>query len=138
MAIVLITHNLGVVAEMADDVVVMYLGRVVERGPVDSIFHDPKHPYTQALLRSIPSINSTARTKLPTLTGSIPHPFNRPIGCPFHPRCPAFMPGVCDRDEPRLLTVGDRHDASCFLYHPASATPAGTIPERPTGPEVAS
>jgi peptide/nickel transport system ATP-binding protein len=138
MAIVLITHNLGVVAEMADDVVVMYLGRVVERGPVDSIFHDPKHPYTQALLRSIPSINSTARTKLPTLTGSIPHPFNRPIGCPFHPRCPAFMPGVCDRDEPRLLTVGDRHDASCFLYHPASAAPAGTFPERPTGPEVAS
>ena len=79
MAIMLITHNLGVVAEMADDVVVMYLGRVVERGPVDAIFHTPKHPYTQALLRSIPSIRSTPRLRLPTITGSIPHPYNRPV-----------------------------------------------------------
>jgi oligopeptide/dipeptide ABC transporter ATP-binding protein len=116
MAVMLITHNLGVIAEMADDVVVMYLGRVVEEGPVDDIFHAPKHPYTRALLHSIPSIESTPRVKLPTISGSIPHPYNRPAGCPFHPRCPDFMPGVCDQQEPSLLAVGERQKASCFLY----------------------
>jgi peptide/nickel transport system ATP-binding protein len=116
MAVMLITHNLGVIAEMADDVVVMYLGRVVEEGPVDDIFHAPKHPYTRALLHSIPSIESTPRVKLPTISGSIPHPYNRPAGCPFHPRCPSFMPGVCDQQEPSLLAVGERQKASCFLY----------------------
>ena len=94
MAIMLITHNLGVVAEMADDVVVMYLGRVVEQGKVDDIFHDARHPYTRALLQSIPSIESRPRVKLPTISGSVPHPFNRPTGCPFHPRCESFMPGA--------------------------------------------
>jgi len=78
MSIMLITHNLGVIAEMADEVAVMYLGRIVEKGPVDAIFHDPKHPYTQALLRSIPSLRSQARSILPTISGSIPHPYNRP------------------------------------------------------------
>jgi peptide/nickel transport system ATP-binding protein len=116
MAVMLITHNLGVIAEMADDVVVMYLGRVVEEGPVDSIFHAPKHPYTRALLDSIPSIESTPRVKLPTISGSIPHPYNRPAGCPFHPRCPSFMPGVCDEQEPSLQPVAERQKASCFLY----------------------
>ena len=105
----LITHNLGVVAEMADEVVVMYLGRVVEEGPVDAIFHDAKHPYTQALLRSIPSIDSAPRPKLPTITGSIPHPYNRPPGCPFHPRCPHSCPAAATRPSPQLLDVGGRH-----------------------------
>lgn len=118
MTIILITHNLGVVAEMCDEVVVMYLGRVVEQGPVDAIFHAPKHPYTQALLRSIPSIHATVRTELPTIAGSIPHPYNRPTGCPFHPRCPDFMPGTCDWSEPGLHPAGDNQDVSCFLYHP--------------------
>jgi len=116
MAIMLITHNLGVVAEMADDVVVMYLGKVVEQGSVDDIFHDPKHPYTKALLRSIPSIESKPRVKLPTIAGSIPHPFNRPTGCPFHPRCESFQPGRCDTAEPALTPVGEGRKASCFLY----------------------
>jgi peptide/nickel transport system ATP-binding protein len=116
MAVVLITHNLGVIAEMCDEVVVMYLGRVVERGSVDAIFHAPKHPYTRALLRSIPSIRAPVRTKLPTIAGSIPHPYNRPSGCPFHPRCPDFIPGVCDRSEPSLRAVADGQAASCFLY----------------------
>jgi peptide/nickel transport system ATP-binding protein len=116
MAIMLITHNLGVVAEIADDVVVMYLGRVVEQGKVDDIFHDPKHPYTKALLQSIPSIEAAPRTKLPTISGAIPHPFNRPAGCPFHPRCASFMPGRCDTAEPLLAAVGDGRKASCFLY----------------------
>ena len=121
MAIMLITHNLGVIAEMADDVVVMYLGRVVEEGTVDDIFHNPKHPYTKALLKSIPSIESMPRVKLPTISGSIPHPFNRPAGCPFHPRCLSFMPGHCDRAEPQLASVGHGQKASCFLYPGSSA-----------------
>ena len=116
MAIMLITHNLGVVAEMADDVVVMYLGRVVEQGKVDDIFHDAKHPYTKALLQSMPSIDSKPRVKLPTITGTIPHPFNRPAGCPFHPRCASFMPGRCDTAEPQLLPAGEGRTVSCFLY----------------------
>ena len=116
MAVMLITHNLGVIAEMADDVVVMYLGRVVEQGNVDDIFHDPKHPYTKALLQSIPSIDSVPRVKLPTISGSIPHPFNRPPGCPFHPRCASFMSGRCDAAEPALKAVGDGRQVSCFLY----------------------
>jgi oligopeptide/dipeptide ABC transporter ATP-binding protein len=119
MAVMLITHNMGVIAEMADDVVVMYLGRVVEVGPVDSIFHAPKHPYTKALLRSIPSVLSDPRTKLPTITGAVPHPYNRPSGCPFYPRCTDFMRGVCDTKEPSLLPVKDGHAVSCFLYHGA-------------------
>jgi len=116
MAIILITHDLGVVAEMATDVVVMYLGRVVEQAPVDAIFHDPRHPYTRALLRSIPRIRSRTRERLTPIAGAIPHPYDRPTGCPFHPRCESFMAGKCDRDAPVLRPVGDRHAVSCFLY----------------------
>ena len=116
MAIMLITHNLGVIAEMADDVVVMYLGRVVEQGPVGAIFHAPKHPYTMALLRSIPSVQSTPRTRLPTIQGSVPHPYSRPRGCPFHPRCAHCIPGTCDVRVPDLRAVGDAQHVSCFLY----------------------
>jgi peptide/nickel transport system ATP-binding protein len=116
MAIMLITHDLGVVAEMATDVVVMYLGRVVEQAPVDEIFHAPKHPYTQALLRSIPRMRSRSRERLAPIAGAVPHPYDRPTGCPFHPRCPQFMAGRCDRDEPALRPVGVGHAVSCFLY----------------------
>src|SRR5262245_53860197 len=122
MAMMLITHNLGVVAEMCDEVVVMYLGRVVERGAVDAIFHDPKHPYTRALLGSIPSVDAPARARLPTIAGSIPHPQARPAGCPFHPRCPSFMAGTCDRHEPRLRPTPGGNDVSCFLHHPPEGT----------------
>ena len=90
-AIIFITHDLGVIAQMASYVVVMYLGRVMEEGPVDEIFHAPKHPYTRALLRSIPSLYGQTRVALPVITGTLPHPFNRPPGCPFHPRCPDVM-----------------------------------------------
>jgi peptide/nickel transport system ATP-binding protein len=126
MAIMLITHNLGVVAEMADDVVVMYLGRVVEEGPVDDIFHNPLHPYTRALLESIPSIDSKPRVKLPTISGSIPHPYNRPLGCPFHPRCGSFMKGRCDGAEPALVQVSERQKVSCFLYDDTPNDSPGT------------
>jgi oligopeptide/dipeptide ABC transporter ATP-binding protein len=116
MAIMLITHDLGVVAEMATDVVVMYLGRVVEQGPVDAIFHAPRHPYTRALLRSIPRIRARERERLTPIAGAVPHPYDRPTGCPFHPRCTEFMAGRCDRQAPALTPVGERHAVSCFLY----------------------
>jgi peptide/nickel transport system ATP-binding protein len=105
-----------VIAEMATDVVVMYLGRVVEQAPVDAIFHAPRHPYTRALLRSIPRIRSAARERLTPIAGAVPHPYDRPSGCPFHPRCESFMAGTCDREEPSLRRVADGHVVSCFLY----------------------
>jgi len=121
LAVVLITHDMGVIAEMADEVVVMYLGRAVERGPVDVIFHEPAHPYTRALLRSIPSVLARPRERLATITGSIPHPYSRPPGCPFHPRCESFVPGRCDRAVPAETRLGPRHVVACFLHGEASA-----------------
>jgi oligopeptide/dipeptide ABC transporter ATP-binding protein len=122
-AVIFITHDLGVIAQIARDVVVMYLGRVMEQGPVDDIFHGAKHPYTRALLRSIPGLQATPRVPLPIITGSLPHPFNRPRGCPFHPRCPEVIADVCDRRVPALQPVGERQRASCFLYHDVDVTP---------------
>jgi peptide/nickel transport system ATP-binding protein len=121
-AVIFITHDLGVIAQIAREVVVMYLGRVMEQGPVDAIFHQAKHPYTRALLRSIPGLQATPRVPLPIIAGSLPHPFNRPRGCPFHPRCSDAMPGVCDQRVPALCPVGDQQQASCFLYHDVEAT----------------
>jgi peptide/nickel transport system ATP-binding protein len=121
MAVLLITHNLGVVAEMCDYVVVMYLGRVVEQGPVDCIFHAPQHPYTKALLESMPNMHLPARAKLRTISGSIPHPIDRPGGCAFHPRCPSYVAGVCDQREPSLVAVGDRHASACLLHEEVGA-----------------
>jgi oligopeptide/dipeptide ABC transporter ATP-binding protein len=116
MAIIFITHDLGVIAQMASYVVVMYLGRVMERAPVDDVFHRPMHPYTKALLRSIPDLNCTPHVPLPIISGSIPHPFNRPAGCPFHPRCDEFMAGRCDVEIPELVPVGEDHSAACLLF----------------------
>jgi peptide/nickel transport system ATP-binding protein len=116
MAIMLITHDLGVIAEMATDVAVMYLGRVVEQAPVDAIFHAPRHPYTRALLRSIPRMRARSRERLTPIAGAVPHPYDRPTGCPFHPRCADFMAGRCDREAPSLRPVTDQHAVSCFLY----------------------
>ncbi len=122
-AIIFITHDLGVIAQMAEHVVVMYLGRVMEQGPVDDIFHAPKHPYTRSLLRSIPSMHGTTRTPLPVISGALPHPFNRPSGCPFHPRCADLLAGRCASAVPMLAPVNSRQSASCFLYN-ESAEPA--------------
>ena len=116
-AIIFITHDLGVIAQLADDVVVMYLGRVMEVGPIDDIFHNPQHPYTKALLKSIPTINTVNRSRLPIIEGSIPHPFHRPKGCPFHERCLDAMPGSCDQQLPALHPVTDHQSVSCFKFH---------------------
>jgi len=116
MTIMFITHDLGVVAEIADEVVVMYLGKAVESGTVDTIFHDPKHPYTRALHRSIPKLGESDKGPLDTIRGMVPHPFARPQGCTFHPRCDSFMPGVCDRIEPPIIPLREGADVRCLLY----------------------
>ncbi len=116
MAIMFITHDLGVIAEMADDVVVMYLGRVVEYAAVDAIFHDPKHPYLRALLRSIPRIGVKSGRRLPAIEGMVPNPLDMPPGCSFHPRCSDSIPGLCDVQTPRETVLGARHTVACHLY----------------------
>ena len=113
-AIMLITHDLGVVAEMCEEVVVMYLGKVVEHAPVRPLFHDPKHPYTQGLLKSIPSL-ATKKERLEPIKGVVPDPLDAPPGCPFHPRCPHAME-ICTREMPSLKPVGTDHQAACWLY----------------------
>lgn len=116
MAVLFITHDLGVVAEIADEVVVMYLGRDVESGDVDAIFHDPKHPYTRALLQSIPRYDSRENKRLYSIRGTVPHPFDRPSGCPFHPRCDDFIADQCDSIDPHRRMVSPNHNARCLLY----------------------
>ncbi len=116
MAIMLITHDLGVVAEMADDVVVMYLGQVAEQGDVDTVFYAPKHPYTRALLRSIPTMSRRAQGRLDSIRGMVPDPYNRPAGCPFHTRCNDKMPGLCDRISPPRTQLEDGSAVRCLLY----------------------
>jgi peptide/nickel transport system ATP-binding protein len=116
LAVILITHDMGVIAEMADDVVVMYLGHEVEKGPVDAIFHAPRHPYTRALLRSIPSVLAEPRSRLATIAGSIPHPYARPSGCPFHPRCSDHIVDVCEKSFPAEVDIAERHGVACHLY----------------------
>lgn len=116
MAILFITHDLGVIAEMADEVAVMYLGRVVEQAPVRAIFNEPRHPYLQALLESIPRIQPRTSQRLKAIEGGVPNPLDVPAGCPFHPRCPDFMPGTCDMHMPGTAAVGPGHTVACHLY----------------------
>jgi oligopeptide/dipeptide ABC transporter ATP-binding protein len=117
MAIMFITHDLGVVAEIADRVAVMYLGRVVENTDADELFNNPKHPYTQALLSSIPKISAT-REPLAPIQGMVPSPFRRPTGCGFNPRCSQVM-GICRSKTPELIEVAPGHSARCLLYDPS-------------------
>jgi peptide/nickel transport system ATP-binding protein len=117
MAMMLITHNLGVVAQMAEEVIVMYLGKIVEWTDMKTLFESPKHPYTTELLKSIPRLRRERQVeRLTAIAGSVPSPYVRPTGCPFHPRCPQAIPGLCDVTEPELTSVGDRHVVSCLLY----------------------
>ena len=117
MSIMMITHDLGVIAEMADDVIVMYLGKAVEHTDVDRLFHEPKHPYTRALLKSIPKVEKVS-VRLESIKGGVPDPFAVLKGCPFFPRCPEGLPGVCDEDKPpALVEMAKGHQVACFLYH---------------------
>jgi len=113
-SILLITHDMGVVAEMADEVVVMYLGHIVEKGTVKDVFNNPKHPYTQRLFASIPRPDIDRSTALPSIPGSVPDHLHIPVGCPFRGRCHEEM-NICKRD-PKLKTVAPNHEAACWLY----------------------
>jgi oligopeptide/dipeptide ABC transporter ATP-binding protein len=134
-ALMLITHDLGVVAETVNEVVVMYAGRVVERGSVDEVLLAPKHPYTEGLLTSIPSKGMRGQ-RLNVIRGTVPNPFNMPVGCNFEPRCPyAFAP--CTVHDPRIEDASPP-DVACWLYTPAPGSP---IPPRarartPQGPRA--
>jgi oligopeptide/dipeptide ABC transporter ATP-binding protein len=115
-AIVLITHDLGVIAEMASRVVVMYAGKVVEEAPVKPLFKDPRHPYTVGLLGSIPVIGRKEQTgrRLQEIKGMVPSPANMPVGCRFHPRCSHAM-DRCRRQEPPMTRLGEHRRVSCWL-----------------------
>ena len=112
--VLLITHDMGVVAQTADEVAVMYLGRIVERGSVRQIFQSPRHPYTMGLLKSLPS-RAVRGQRLPSIPGSVPSVSNIPPGCPFHPRCPYALRGVCDvGSPPPLEAIEPGHDVACL------------------------
>ena len=116
MSIMMITHNLGVVAETSKNVVIMYLGRIVESGTVQQVFHNPLHPYTRALLRSIPKLGKKQGKRLASIEGTVPDASRIPPGCSFHPRCESFIRGVCDVKKPEIVDAGDSHRVSCHLY----------------------
>lgn len=115
MAILLITHNLGVIAEMADRVDVMYMGKVVESSDVHAIFHRPLHPYTVGLLHSIPRLGRRVKERLSPIPGTVPDPFSVPKGCAFYPRCPVPKKSACAEDVP-LVEVEPDHKVRCTLY----------------------
>ena len=128
MALLLITHDLGVVAEMADEVAVMYAGQIVEQADVLPLFQDPKHPYTQGLLASIPKLATDPSERLTVIQGTVPNLLRLPIGCRFAARCPHVMP-ICREVDPLLGTLDDGRKVRCHLYPvstpPVTATAAG-------------
>ncbi|MGA7878151.1 MAG: ABC transporter ATP-binding protein [Desulfoferrobacter sp.] len=116
MSIMMITHDLGVIAEVSDDVVVAYAGKAVEYGDVKSIFAQPAHPYTRALYKSLPRITDARKTRLDAISGAVPNPLDFPTGCRFHPRC-KYALDFCAEEEPHMLQVSGDHRARCFIYH---------------------
>lgn len=117
MAVMMITHDLGVVAQVADDVAVMYFGRVVERNTVEGIFREPRHPYTRGMLESVPRLGAGNTQRLAAIPGSVPSAHTRLTGCPFHPRCAFAIPGVCDRGAaPPTVHFDDGGSVACHLY----------------------
>ncbi len=118
MAMIFITHNLGVVAEIADRVAVMYAGRIVEEAPVDKLFETPRMPYTMGLLASVPrlGVELAEGQELASIPGNVPSPMALPSGCPFHPRCGFFAPGLCEAQVPELETCGEGHSVRCLRW----------------------
>ncbi len=116
-AIMLITHDLGVIAQMADHVIVMYSGKVVESAPIKELFDNPKHPYTKGLLASIPSLDQD-KERLYSIDGVVPNPFHLPKGCYFEPRC-EFAKAECKCKMPAITNISDEHQVRCFLYNEA-------------------
>jgi peptide/nickel transport system ATP-binding protein len=115
LAYLFITHNISVIEFLAHEVAVMYLGRIVERGTVEEVLEDPRHPYTRALLSAVPEIDPASRREVIRLEGDLPSPVNPPSGCHFHPRCPAAMP-QCRQTYPGRSDFGATHSTHCHLY----------------------
>ena len=116
ISIIFITHDLGVIAKMADEVAIMYVGKIVEHAPVNEIFSNPKHPYTIGLLQSMPTLNRQRNKPLSTIKGNVPNPGEIKSGCNFYPRCPKVM-SRCKKEEPLLLNSSKNQKVSCFLYN---------------------
>ena len=111
-----ISHDLNVVGYMSDKIAVMYLGQVVEFAPCDSLFDNPQHPYTQALLESVPRRGKQPKAKLKVISGSVPNPFEQITGCPFHPRCEEFSDGLCNQgDPPVLFQFRANQHVACYI-----------------------
>ncbi|MEO1192487.1 MAG: ABC transporter ATP-binding protein [Pseudomonadota bacterium] len=123
MAMIFITHDLGVIAQIADEVAVMYLGSIVERGPAKQVIKAPKHPYTQGLLEAIPSLDRLD-ARLRPVPGDIPSPTERPSGCAFHTRCAKAIAGLCSGEAPPEQQVGPDHAVRCWLYDARGAAAA--------------
>ena len=119
-AIILISHNLGVVAGLSDHIAVMYAGKLIEYASADDLFDQPRHPYTQALLRAIPSLEATTKEQLANIPGAPPDLIDPPAGCRFHPRC-EYAYERCRREEPPLFSVGENHTAACWLVESADS-----------------
>ncbi|WP_417680570.1 ABC transporter ATP-binding protein [Roseibium sp.] len=115
MAMIFITHDLGVIAQIADEVAVMYLGTIVERGPTRDVIRSPRHPYTQGLLKAIPSVDKL-HDRLSPVPGDIPSPTERPSGCPFHTRCSEAVTGLCDRTVPDEISPAPARGVRCWLH----------------------
>lgn len=115
-SIILITHDLGVIAEICTDIVVMYGGMMMEKGTVDDIFYNPQHPYTKGLLKSVPRMDNEEKERLLPIQGSPPDLLSPPKGCPFSPRCPHAME-ICTEEAPSTFEVDESHNSACWLLH---------------------
>ena len=115
MAVMMITHDLAVIAEVSDDVLVAYAGKALEYADVKTIFKDPGHPYTKALYDSIPRLTDTKKRRLEVIPGMVPNPLEFPSGCRFHPRC-KFAKSICKKEEPQIKEVSNTHNVRCFIY----------------------
>jgi oligopeptide/dipeptide ABC transporter ATP-binding protein len=118
MAVLMITHDLGVIAETAEDVVVAYAGKAVEAADVVTVFRSPAHPYTRALYNSIPRLTDTKKRRLEVVSGLVPNPLEFPTGCRFHPRCRHAL-DFCRTDEPQMIALSEHHRVRCFMHDPA-------------------
>jgi oligopeptide transport system ATP-binding protein len=131
-AIILITHDLGVVADLAERVIVMYGGEIMEEASVHDIFKDPKHPYTWGLIKSIPRLDiDREKEKLSSIDGTPPDLFNPPVGCPFAPRCEYAME-ICKKEKPGMINGGNNHRVSCWLLDERAETVTNPVTGKST------
>ncbi len=126
-AVIIITHNLGVVARYADRVNVMYAGKIIERAPAKELYHKPKHPYTVGLLKSVPRLDQARKAKLDPIEGVPPDLINLPPGCPFYPRC-TYRVEKCTTEMPPLMKVDKDHDVACWEWQKVTAGPPAEVP----------